>query len=82
MFLYRLCSYVNNNNNQTGYFKDIFCVLTKYNLVETVHSYMDTGQFPLKLAWKRLVNQRIKMNQESLWNQNDELSILSSFSLN
>ena len=42
---------------------------------------MNSGQFPLKMVWKRLVNQRIKHHQESLWNENDELNILDLLSL-
>ena len=49
VFLYRLCSYINNNNNnQQGYFKDMFCLLRKYNLVDIVQSYMNSDEFPSK----------------------------------
>ena len=81
VFLFRLCSYFNNNQNQKGYFKDIFCVLIKYNLVDTVRTYVNSGQFPSKSEWKIQINKRIKQHEELLWYTNNTIDEFRIFNL-
>ena len=81
MFLFRLCSYINKNKNQKGYFKDIYSVLTKYNLEDTVRTYVNTGQFPSKSEWKMQIKKRIKRHEESLWLTNNTIDEFRRFNL-
>ena len=81
VFLFRLSSYFSFSNNQQGYFKDICYVLTKYNLMETIRSYINCGQFPSKSLWKQQVNKCIKVHEESLWYTNCTLNEFRMFNL-
>ena len=79
MFLFRLSSYLKNNKNQKGYFKDMYSALTKYKLVGNVRTYVNTRQFPSKSELKMQIKKRIKRRKESLWHENNTINTIDEF---
>ena len=58
--------YIGSNCTQ-GFIKDILEILTKYNLVEYLLSYVETAHFPTELTWKSIVRKAISTQQIHNW---------------
>ena len=54
-------------DNTTGFFKNILGILEKYNLLEYLQNFMQSGTFPTKGCWKNIVKSRISTVQQQLW---------------
>ena len=64
IFLSRFFSYVEGlARTQMGFIPDIMSLLTTYNLLDDVHSWLTSGSCPTKMSWKRTV--RAAVNQLS-----------------
>ena len=50
-----------------GFVADIMKILQKYDLQHYLIMYMDTGDFPKEVAWKRLVRNTIHSYQVQRW---------------
>ena len=56
LFLHRLMSYQSAARNNTPCFiADIFSIIGKYDLSAFISNFIETGYFPPKMIWKRLV---------------------------
>ena len=60
IFLNRLFSYTDfPKRKHYGFIPDVINLLKKYNLETHLHSYLQSGMFPLKKEWKRIVSSTI-----------------------
>ena len=60
IFLFRLFTYLNDKQDKSfGYVKDIFSILHKYSLEQYLTSYLETGIFPSKTEWKKMIKSEI-----------------------
>ena len=62
-FVIRLTRWKCNANKMTGFIPDIVSILKKYSLWGYLDKYLQTGNFPGKSEWKRVVVQSLK-NEE------------------
>ena len=70
IFILRLVGSSSAEYSANGYFNDILNVLNKYNLLQHLYKYSESGQFPSKLAWKNLVCKSITHYEETAWYNN------------
>ena len=59
-FVVRCQNYVNSDRQSTGFFPDIYRLLSKYNLTDIFVSFLRIGEFPSKGIWNKIINKRIK----------------------
>jgi hypothetical protein len=52
VFITRLIKYLNFDNQSRGFIPDVYRLLQKYNLESVLYSYLESGVFPSKYAWK------------------------------
>lgn len=50
-----------------GYVKDIFSILLKYSLEQYLTFYLETGNFPSKTEWKRVIKSEIFRYESHQW---------------
>lgn len=67
IFLHRLINFNSKVSLQQGFIPDIYRILGKYSLTETVYSFVNSGLFFSKLTWKRLVRDRVCEISERNW---------------
>ena len=60
---------IRTDGKQKGYIPDIFEILKKYDLLQFIVNYINSGIFPNKLVWKRLVKNSIYTYESSAWLQ-------------
>ena len=60
IFYYRLLQFVNNPENQKGFFNDINRILRKYSLFSNIQTFVLSGNFPTKHVWKHMVKLKIQ----------------------
>lgn len=77
VFVYRLIHYVNSPSSVTGFFPDLHRILGKYKLEHYMYSFINSGLFPSKLAWRTIVNRSIKDHETF----NTQCSIVTDESL-
>ncbi|MES9903946.1 MAG: reverse transcriptase family protein [Sedimenticola sp.] len=71
LFTHRLFQYMTNSCHvQLGFVPDLFRILEKYNLSDSVHSFADNSQFYSKRLWKRKYKDAIQDTEERHWIQN------------
>lgn len=64
---YRLVSYYTAKRVQTGFIPEIIRLLQTYNLEKVLLQYLDTGQFPSKFAWKKMVDKVLNEFSQTQW---------------
>ena len=66
IFIRRLFQYKtrNVNDRQYGFVPDIFNILTKFNLLEFLETYMNSNKFPTKNCWKQIVKKSIAHTEQ------------------
>ena len=57
------------DDKQKGYIPDIFKILIKYDILQFIAKYIDSGIFPNKRTWKKIVQNRIYMYESNKWLQ-------------
>lgn len=68
IFLFRLFTYLNDKQDKSfGYVKDIFSILHKYSLEQYLTSYLETGIFPSKTEWKKMIKSEIFRYESHQW---------------
>ena len=68
LFVKRLCRFSNHVAKcSQGFVADVVKILQKYNLQCYLMKYIDTGDFPSELFWKRLVRNTIQSDQVQRW---------------
>lgn len=76
--------YNNNNHPNLGFTSDIVQILKKYNLLEYLVNFYDTGLFPSPTMWKRIVKTDVQSNEAKMWtlriNSDDDLLVLLKLS--
>ena len=55
------------NHKHCGLIPDVCSIIYKYKLEEYIHEFISTGHFSSKLAWKKLVNEKISSVQNEPW---------------
>ena len=60
LFLYRLTSKYIFNDIDHSFIYDVFQFFAKYNLEHLIVDFVNTGNFPAKHSWKRILNSKIK----------------------
>ncbi len=74
IFNFRLFQYFTRGcQNQTGFIPDVCEILVKYNLMDYLQTYMNTGVFPLKCAWKRVTGLNIATYHKRTWTNLSDL---------
>ena len=72
LFQYHLC----DTKPQIGFIKDIYRILQKYSLQNSISEFYSSGIFPSKLSWKRICKAAVWRFEEISWkhrlNQGDE----------
>ncbi|MES9880604.1 MAG: reverse transcriptase family protein [Sedimenticola sp.] len=69
VFLNRLTSYCNDPSALRGFIPDIFRIIAKYGLDHILWSFIDSGVFPSKYAWKQTVHSHILEHESRNWFQ-------------
>lgn len=59
IFVYRVFHFLNNPRKSKGFIPDIFKILGKYKLSNTINEYLRTGYFPSKSSWKTIVRESV-----------------------
>ena len=76
--------YNNNNHPNLGFTSDIVQILKKYNLLEYLDNFYDTGLFPSPTMWKRIVKTAVQSKETQMWtsriNSDDDLLVLLKLS--
>ena len=67
VFIIRLTRWKWNPNKITGFLPDIVRILKKYSLLEYLDYYLQTGNFPSKSEWKRVVVESLKKVENEEW---------------
>lgn len=68
IFLFRLYDLLQGDIKQfSGFLKDIYEILIKYNLLQYLRSFVEVGQFPGKKDWKYIVKQSIHHQHTEEW---------------
>ena len=72
LFQYHLC----DTKPQIGFIKDMYRILQKYSLQNSISEFYSSGIFPSKLSWKRICKAAVWLFEEISWkhrlNQGDE----------
>lgn len=76
--------YNKNNHPNLGFTSDIVQILKKYNLLEYLVNFYDTGLFPSPTMWKRIVKTDVQSNEAKMWTlriiSDDDLLVLLKLS--
>ena len=56
VFNQKLIRFLNYDSQMNGFIPDIYRILQKYGLCEVIYTYVRTGLFPAKCAWKSTLN--------------------------
>jgi hypothetical protein len=68
IFLYRLYDLLQGDGKSlSGFLKDIYEILIKYNLIQYLKSFIEAGQFPGKKDWKYIVKQSVHLKHTEEW---------------
>ena len=67
VFIIRLTGWKWNANKITGFIPDIVRILRKYSLWEYLDNYLQTGNFPSKSEWKKVVVDSLKKVENEKW---------------
>ena len=67
IFLFKLFMYVDNNSYDSWFTSDIWLLLSKYNLIHYITTYINTMELPSKLQWKRIVNKAVYEYEQTKW---------------
>ena len=55
VFTQRLLHFLSHDHQQHGLIPDMYRLLSKYELTEFLNTYVESGVFPSKDAWKRIL---------------------------
>lgn len=73
IFLLRLCDFLQDGNKPfSGFLKDIYEILAKYNLLQYLHLFLEAGNFPEKKDWKTIVKKSIHNHHTEEWRSRTE----------
>ncbi len=67
VFLIRLIRWKWNPDEITGFIPDLIGILRKYSLWEYIDNFLQSGDFPSKSEWKKLVMESIKHVENESW---------------
>jgi hypothetical protein len=70
IFLYRLHDFiasVSDGKQISGFIRDIWQMLLKYNLMNYLQSFVNETKFPRKFSWKNIIRQSIHNYQLESW---------------
>ena len=56
VFNQKLIRFLNYDSQMNGFIPDMYRILQKYGLCEVIYTYVKTGLFPAKCAWKSTLN--------------------------
>ena len=59
----------NYSKKLTGFVPDIVKILTKYDLLEVLTTYILTNDFPIKPLWKKTVNKHVREHYDRVWRE-------------
>jgi hypothetical protein len=59
IFVNRLIRYVSVDRQKHGFIPDIYRLLQKYDLLYVIYTFIDTGVFPSKLKWKKILQMKV-----------------------
>lgn len=59
IFIHRLVHFNESPAKKLGFLPDIYRILNKYSITHILDEYKQTGSFPNKLSWKKLVRKKI-----------------------
>ena len=59
IFTHRLIHFNESPVKKLGFLPDIFRILNKYSIVQVLNDYIQTGSFPNKIAWKKVLREKI-----------------------
>ena len=73
IFLYRIYDLIANEGKQvSGFVRDIWKILLKYDLINYLQIFLNEARFPTKGAWKTIVRQSIHNFQSIAWTTRTE----------
>ena len=78
LFLFRLTSYALRKCS-SGFIPDIMSLLEKYHLKHILENYIETGIFPSRYSWKKIVNLKVKALFVTEWEDRTSSPIFDRF---
>ena len=81
VFTHRLLRYYNMQMQYTSFIADIYWLLVKYGMRYILDNYIETGAFPPKCNWKRLLTDKVvtRNKQDTLYRLNTSVAGLSTW---
>ena len=60
---------VKGHRNQMGFIPEIWRILTKCNLKDHLKAYLETGEFPKKCTWKKIIETSVNSAHQNAWTE-------------